>query len=87
MSFVQTLKRLVTKDPQPTPPTNGTTTTDTNQSVTDNSTTTNNSTTNSNGTHSAVSTSKSTENFKPLSQGLQKKYARGVQYNSKSWFN
>lgn len=28
--------------------------------------------------------SKSNENFKPLSQGLQKKYAKGVQYNSKS---
>jgi len=38
---------------------------------------------NSNGSHSTAANLKNKDNFKPLSQGLQKKYARGVQYNSK----
>ncbi|CAF3489781.1 unnamed protein product [Adineta steineri] len=81
MSFVQALKRLITtNDPSST---NGSTTNETNQSIPDNSSHTNHSSTNSTGSQPSVSTSKSNENFKPLSQGLQKKYARGVQYNMK----
>jgi hypothetical protein len=81
MSFVQALKRLITTGDSSS--TSGTTTNDSNQPIPDNSTNTNHPPTNSNGSHPTMSTSKSNENFKPLSQGLQKKYARGVQYNSK----
>jgi hypothetical protein len=89
MSFVQALKRLITTNDSSSSSSaaaaSGTTVNDTNQSIPDNSTNNiNTSSTNSNGSHPAISTSKSTENFKPLSQGLQKKYARGVQYNSKT---
>jgi len=76
MSFVQALKRLITTNDSSSS-TSGTTVNENNQSIPDNST--HNSTTNSNGAHPTVSSSKSHENFKPLSQGLQKKYARGVQ--------
>jgi hypothetical protein len=82
MSFVQALKRLITTNDSSS--TSGTTNHEPNQSIPDNSTHTNHSSTNSNGSHPTISTSKSNENFKPLSQGLQKKYARGVQYNSMS---
>lgn len=82
MSFVQALKRLITTSDSSSISTSGTTNNEPNQSIPDNSTHINHSTTNSNGSHSTISTSKSNDNFKPLSQGLQKKYARGVQYNS-----
>ncbi|CAF4669673.1 unnamed protein product [Rotaria magnacalcarata] len=81
MSFVQALKRLITTND--TSSTSGTTVNESNQTTTDNVTNMNHPTVNSNGSNSAMSTSKSNENFKPLSQGLQKKYARGVQYNMK----
>jgi hypothetical protein len=82
MPFVQALKRLITTNDSST--TSGTTViNDPNQPIPENSTNLNNSSANSNGSHPTISTSKSTESFKPLSQGLQKKYARGVQYNSK----
>jgi hypothetical protein len=81
MSFVQALKRFIT--PNDSSSTSGPTPNDTNQPTPDNSTNTNHPTTNSNESHPTMSTSKSNENFKPLSQGLQKKYARGVHYNSK----
>jgi hypothetical protein len=84
MSFVQALKRLITTNDSSSTAASGTTANDTNQPIPDNSININNSSTNSNGSHPTISTSKSTENFKPLSQGLQKKYARGVQYNSKT---
>ncbi len=45
---------------------------DTNQLIADNSTNLNRSSTNSNVSNQTLSTSKSNENFKPLSQGLQK---------------
>jgi hypothetical protein len=82
MSFVQALKRLITTNDSSS--TSGTTNHEPNQTIPDNSIHTNHSSTNSNGSHQTISTSKSNENFKPLSQGLQKKYARGVQYNSMS---
>ncbi|CAF0992808.1 unnamed protein product [Rotaria sp. Silwood1] len=81
MSFVQALKRLITTNDSSS--TSVTTINDANQSIPDNVTNINHTSTNSNGSNSTVSTSKSNENFKPLSQGLQKKYARGVQYNMK----
>jgi hypothetical protein len=85
MSFVQALKRLITtNDSSSSTTTSSTTVNDTNQPTTENSININNVSTNSNGSHPPISTSKSSENFKPLSQGLQKKYARGVQYNSKT---
>jgi hypothetical protein len=84
MSFVQALKRLITTNDSSSSSASGTVVNDANQSISDNSTNTNHSSTTSNGSHpTTISTSKSNENFKPLSQGLQKKYARGVQYNSK----
>ncbi|CAF0726761.1 unnamed protein product [Rotaria sordida] len=81
MSFVQALKRLITTNDSSS--TSGTAINDPNQSIPDNVTNINHTSTNSNGSNSAMLTSKSHENFKPLSQGLQKKYARGVQYNMK----
>ncbi|CAF2972063.1 unnamed protein product [Rotaria sp. Silwood2] len=81
MSFVQALKRLITTNDSSS--TSGTTINDANQSIPDNVTNINHTSTNANGSNSTLSTSKSNENFKPLSQGLQKKYARGVQYNMK----
>ncbi|UJR37871.1 hypothetical protein I4U23_030561 [Adineta vaga] len=91
MSFVQALKRLITtNDSSSTMGTTASATTtttsatnDTNQPASENSNHINHPSTNSNGSHSTISPSKSTDNFKPLSQGLQKKYARGVQYNMK----
>ena len=81
MPFVQALKRLITTNDSSTA--SGTTVNDPNQPIPENSGNPNSSSGNSNGSHTTISSSKSTENFKPLSQGLQKKYARGVQYNSK----
>lgn len=81
MSFVQALKRLITTNESVAA--SGTTTTDSNAAVPDATNSTNNhSSTHSTASTLSVSTSKSNDNFKPLSQGLQKKYARGVQYNS-----
>lgn len=81
MPFVQALKRLITTNDSSS--TSGTIVNETNQSIPDTTVNLNNSSTNANGSSSTTSSSKSYENFKPLSQGLQKKYARGVQYNSK----
>jgi hypothetical protein len=81
MPFVQALKRLITTNDSSTA--SGTAANDPNHPIPENSANPNSSSGNSNGSHTAISSSKSTENFKPLSQGLQKKYARGVQYNSK----
>lgn len=81
MSIVQALKRLITTNESPN--TSAAATNDSNASVPDVTNTTSHHPPNStNGASATVSTSKSNESFKPLSQGLQKKYARGVQYNS-----
>ena len=90
MSFVQALKRLITTNDSSSSssstsgtPTSGATISESNQSLSEHSTTTISSMNNSNGSHSTAANLKNKDNFKPLSQGLQKKYARGVQYNSK----
>lgn len=91
MSFVQALKRLITTNDASSSsssstsgtPTSGATISESNQSLSEHSTNAASSNTNSNGSHSTATNLKTKENFKPLSQGLQKKYARGVQYNSK----
>ena len=82
MPFVQALKRLITTNDISS--TNGATVNDTSEPTSDNASNVNPSLANSNGTHSTILASKTHENVKPLSQSLQKKYARGVQYNSKT---
>lgn len=83
MSFVQALKRLITTNDSSSTSGTATTTNEINQAIPENPAHTNHLSVNANGSQSTISPSKSNENFKPLSQGLQKKYARGVQYNSK----
>lgn len=91
MSFVQALKRLITTNDASSSsssstsgtPTSGGTISESNQSLSEHSTNTVSQTNNSNGSNSTATNLKTKENFKPLSQGLQKKYARGVQYNMK----
>jgi hypothetical protein len=85
MSFVQVLKRLITTNDSSTSA-SGTTVNDTSVSSPETNASIHNSSANAIGPQHTMSTSKSNENFKPLSQGLQKKYARGVQYNSKKKF-
>ncbi|CAF1439061.1 unnamed protein product [Adineta ricciae] len=83
MSFVQALKRLITTNDSSSTSGTATATNETNQAIPENPAHTNHLSTNANGSQSTISPSKSNENFKPLSQGLQKRYARGVQYNMK----
>jgi hypothetical protein len=84
MPFVQALKRLIHTNDQ-TANVGATTTADNHPSIqADASSSSSHGAANANGSFAQTNNSKTSDSFKPLSQGLQKKYARGVQYNSKS---
>ena len=80
MPFVQALKRLINTSESSNA--GSASTGETHSTPIDQSVTTNHTPNSANGSQRTSSTLKSKENFKPLSQGLQKKYAKGVQYNS-----